>query len=161
LAEERVVAVSPLPISEDTSAVCACAAWKLLEGTAPPDALAGINGQRAQRLLQLLDGLPLAIELAAGRLEVLSGGALEQRMADRFALLSDPGRTGRSALYDALDRSWSLLSEAEGRVLARLSAFVSPFSLEAAEHVVAETSVLDLLHRLVRKSLIQRTGHRL
>jgi tetratricopeptide (TPR) repeat protein len=122
-----------------------------------------VDGERAHRLLEALDGLPLALELAAARLEVLTVDALEQRMADRFSVLSLPGAGGRrhGALYDAIAWSWELLPPLEQRALARLSVLAGPFDLDTAEAVLSpRSSALDALHGLLRRSLVRRTGAR-
>jgi tetratricopeptide (TPR) repeat protein len=92
---------------------------------------------------------------------VLTVEELERRLGDRFALLSGPasGSDRHSALYGAIDWSWSLLGPAERQALSQLSAFVSPFTLDAAEGVLSlDVPVLDALHNLVRRSLVHRKG---
>ena len=110
-----------------------------------------------------LDGIPLAIELAAARLSSLPLGALEARLDDRFRLLTKGTRSalGRhQTLRAAVEWSYDLLDEPEQAVLRRLAVFAGGFSLEAAEAVcqhtgVARVDVIDVLARLVDKSLIQ------
>jgi predicted ATPase len=158
---ETTVEVLPLLLPASPEEVEGSIVWKLFAASAPPRVLDGIEPARLHSLLQELDGLPLALELAAARLEVLTVDELEQRLGDRFALLSDPGSSSarHSALYDAIDSSWSLLGEPERQGLAQLSAFVAPFTLEAAEAVLAlPVPVLDALHNLVRRSLVHRKG---
>jgi non-specific serine/threonine protein kinase len=108
-----------------------------------------------------LDGIPLAIELAAARLKVLSIEQIQARLDDRFRLLTRTDRTiGRQRTLEAtVDWSYNLLSDAEGRLLRRLSAFAGGWTLDAAEHVgagdgVERADVLDLMSRLVDKSLV-------
>lgn len=108
-----------------------------------------------------LDGLPLAIELAAARVKVLAPRDLWQRLAERSDLLSAPGearpRRHRS-LELALGWSYDLLADEERALLRRLSVFAGGCSLATAEQVcrVAGAEVLDLLTALVDKSLVRR-----
>ncbi|MDQ2944104.1 MAG: LuxR family transcriptional regulator [Candidatus Dormibacteraeota bacterium] len=125
-------------------------------------------GDRAETVTQIcrrLDGIPLAIELAAARVAVLSPAEILERLDDRFRLLTG-GRGGalprQKTLRAALDWSYGLLSEAEQTLLARLSVFVGGWSLQSAEAVcsggeVAPAEVLDLLSRLIDKSLVVTT----
>ena len=106
-----------------------------------------------------LDGLPLAIELAAARLRMLSPRQIADRLDDRFRLLTGGSRTARprqQTLRAVVDWSWDLLPEAERAVLRRVSVFSGGWTLEAAEAVCADvdTDVLDLLGSLVDKSLV-------
>ncbi|MFJ4100074.1 ATP-binding protein [Amycolatopsis japonica] len=109
-----------------------------------------------------LDGLPLAIELAAVRLRVLSVSQLRIRLSDPLALLSRGRRSGPArhrTLRAMIDWSYALCSESEQRVLARASAFSRGFALAAAEQVCAgdgvlAKDVLDLVHGLIDKSLL-------
>lgn len=111
-------------------------------------------------LAQRLDGLPLAIELAAARLRVMPPQQLLQRMGQRFDLIvSLGGRPDRQATLRAmLDWSWDLLDDAERAALAQLAVFEGSFSLAAVEAVVAAPSgrlALDLLASLVDKSFVR------
>jgi predicted ATPase/class 3 adenylate cyclase len=109
-----------------------------------------------------LDGMPLAMELAAARASSLSLAQIEQRLDDRFRLLrgGSPARPARQQTLEALvDWSYSLLDAGEQLVLRRLSVFTGPFDLEAAEQVagvapVDDADVVDILDRLVRRSLL-------
>jgi len=108
-----------------------------------------------------LDGLPLAIELAAARLRSLSVGALHDRLDQRFRLLTGGSRTalGRQQTLEAtVDWSYSLLNDAEQQLLRRLSVFAGSFDLDAAEAVcgfgdIEALEVTGLLGSLVDKSL--------
>ncbi|MGW0073198.1 ATP-binding protein, partial [Streptosporangium sandarakinum] len=108
----------------------------------------------------------LAIELAAARLRTMSVGQLAHRLDDRFRLLTGGSRTAlprHRTLRAVVDWSWDLLTEAERRVLRRLSVFSGGASLEAAERVcgdetLAGEQVLDLLTALVEKSLLLAEG---
>ena len=118
-----------------------------------------------------LDGIPLAIELAAARIRSLSLEDIDGKLNERFRLLSRGARTAvprHQTLRGAIDWSYDLLSEQEGRLLAHLSVFTGGWTLEAAEDVcpgggIRESDVLDLLASLVDKSLVQsetRAGSR-
>jgi predicted ATPase len=119
------------------------------------------------QLTEVLDRLPLAIELAAARTRILSPAEMLDRVADRFELLvTRRGRSARqSALLATIDWSWSLLSNSEKAALAQLSVFEGGCSLRAAEAVIAvedaEVPTLDLVQALVEKSLVRpSTGRR-
>ena len=113
-------------------------------------------------LVRRLDGIPLALELAAGRVGVLSVGELAERLDDRFRLLSGGSRTSperHQTLRAAVDWTYDALSPGEAMLFARLSVFASAFSLDAAEDVcagdgIARHDVLGLLSSLVDKSLV-------
>jgi predicted ATPase/DNA-binding CsgD family transcriptional regulator len=115
------------------------------------------------RICRRLDGIPLAIELAAARLRVLPAAELEARLDARFAILTGGSRTGlprQQTLQAMVDWSWELLTGAERAVLAALSVFAGGFGLAAAEAVavasdVPAAEVLGLLGALVDKSLVQ------
>ncbi|MFF0270255.1 BTAD domain-containing putative transcriptional regulator [Kribbella sp. NPDC004536] len=114
------------------------------------------------RICRALDGMPLAIELAAARLRTMSLEQLANRLDDRFRLLTGGSRTAlprHRTLRAVVDWSWELLSDAERAVLRRLSVFAGGASLESAEHVCAggdveSYEVLDLLTALTEKSLV-------
>ncbi len=114
------------------------------------------------RVVHRLDGIPLAIELAAARVKVLSVEQIAARLDDRFRLLTAGARTGlphHQTLRAAIDWSHDLLTELERALFRRLAVFAGGFSLEAAEAVSAGggidvADVLDLLARLVDKSLL-------
>lgn len=120
------------------------------------------NAAVVARILRRLDGIPLALELAAGRLEVLSLEELEQRLADRFRLLGNARAASlpkRRTLAATLDWSHQLLDDDERRLFRRLALFADGWTLNAAERVCADAeldawSILDLLASLVRKSLV-------
>ena len=110
-----------------------------------------------------LDRLPLAIELAAARLRVLSARQLAERISDVFGVLTEGSRSAparHQTLRATLDWSHDLLTAAERTVFRRLSVFAGGFTLAAAEHVAADSdipawSVLDLLAKLADKSLLR------
>jgi hypothetical protein len=115
------------------------------------------------RICRALDGMPLAIELAAARLRTMSLDQLANRLDDRFRLLTGGSRTAlprHRTLRAVIDWSWELLTDAERTVLRRLSVFAGGASLEAAERVCAGDAgdVLDLLTALTEKSLVVADG---
>ncbi|MGW4058905.1 BTAD domain-containing putative transcriptional regulator [Amycolatopsis sp. NPDC004747] len=118
------------------------------------------------RVCRALDGMPLAIELAAARLRTMSLDQLAHRLDDRFRLLTGGSRTAlprHRTLRAVIDWSWELLSDAERVVLRRLSVFSGGASLEAAERVCGDggvLDVLDLLTSLTEKSLVVIVGER-
>ena len=115
------------------------------------------------RICRQLDGIPLAIELGAARLRVMSAAELDARLDQRFAILTGGSRAAlprQQTLLAMVDWSWELLNAAERHVLARLSAFAGGFDLAAAEAVaggdeVPPDEVVGLLAALVDKSLVQ------
>jgi predicted ATPase len=110
------------------------------------------------RICQRLDGLPLAIELAAARLKTLRAEEIAARLDDRFRLLTSDSRTvlpRQQTLGATIEWSYNLLDDAEQVLLQRLSVFAGSWTLEAAENVCGEgRDVLDLLTHLADKSLI-------
>ncbi|PSL52260.1 putative ATPase [Saccharothrix carnea] len=118
------------------------------------------------RICRALDGMPLAIELAAARLRTMSLDQLATRLDDRFRLLTGGSRTAlprHRTLRAVIDWSWELLTDAERVVLRRLSVFSGGASLEAAERVcsgagVEAREVLELLTSLTEKSLVVTQG---
>jgi predicted ATPase/class 3 adenylate cyclase len=128
------------------------------------------NAVAVTDICRRLDGIPLAIELAAARVRALSVEAIAERLSDRFRLLGSGDRTAlprQQTLRALIDWSYDLLTEAERTVLRRLALFAGGWTLEAAEAVAAagdvrESDVLDLMTRLVEKSLVvmEPTGSR-
>jgi non-specific serine/threonine protein kinase len=120
------------------------------------------NALAVAQVCYRLDGIPLAIELAAARMRVLSVQQINARLHDRFRLLTANSRTAparHETLAAAMDWSHELLSDDERRLFRRLSVFAGSFSLDAAEGVVAgdgfdPSRTLDLIHRLVDRSLV-------
>ena len=112
-----------------------------------------------------LDGIPLAIELAAARMGVLSVAAIAARLDARFALLTEGPRTvlpRQQTLRATLDWSYDLLDAAEQALLRRLAVFTNGWTLAAAEVVCGEGEpwqTLDVLANLVNKSLVQVVEH--
>jgi predicted ATPase/class 3 adenylate cyclase/Tfp pilus assembly protein PilF len=117
------------------------------------------------RICVRLDGLPLAIELAAARVRVLSVEQIAARLDDRFRLLAGASRTAlphQQTLQAAMDWGYDLLADPERALLRRLSVFAGGWTLEAAESICEDPDagepVLDLLARLVDKSLVEVEG---
>jgi predicted ATPase/DNA-binding SARP family transcriptional activator len=99
------------------------------------------NAEAVVQICQQLDGLPLAIELAASRVKLLSPQQIAQRLSDRFKLLTSGSKTGlphHQTLKATMDWSYELLSLKEQALLRRLSVFVGGWTLEAAEQVSAD-----------------------
>jgi predicted ATPase/DNA-binding SARP family transcriptional activator len=111
-----------------------------------------------------LDGIPLAIELAAARLRSLTLAQVESRLGDRFRLLGTGPRASadrHQTLRAIVDWSWDLLDEAERTVLRRLSVFRGGVTPDAAEQVCGPMDdVIDVVASLVDKSLVTATGDR-
>ncbi|MFI8239393.1 BTAD domain-containing putative transcriptional regulator [Streptomyces sp. NPDC085866] len=119
------------------------------------------NAEAVAQICFRLDGMPLALELAAARVPVLAPRQIAERLDDALALLGRGGRRGatrQETLLATLEWSHRLLDEEERRLFRRLAVFAGGFSLAAAEEVCADgahdTSVLDLLGRLADKSLV-------
>jgi non-specific serine/threonine protein kinase len=120
------------------------------------------SGPVVAEICRRLDGLPLAIELAAARVPGLGLEPLAARLDDRFRLLTLSSRTApgrQQTLRAVIDWSYELLTEAERRLFRRLAVFAGGWSLAMAEEICAaqgleRENVLDLLSRLVQKSLV-------
>jgi predicted ATPase/DNA-binding SARP family transcriptional activator len=169
---ERQVAVPPLALPQGGSAPAASAlaefdAVRFFEQRAqlalPSFQLGDDNADAVYHVCRRLDGLPLAIELAAARLRILSVGQLAERLDDIFAVLVGGVRTAprrHQTLRATLDWSYDLLAEDERAVFRRLAVFAGGFTLAAAEqvtvgHDIRPDRVLDLLTRLADKSLLR------
>ena len=114
------------------------------------------------QICRRLDGIPLAIELAAARVNILSEAQIATRLNESFSLLTNNSRTKlarQQTLQASIDWSWNLLSNSERILLRRLSVFAGGWTLEAAESVcsgegIEPDQVLDLMTQLVMKSLV-------
>jgi predicted ATPase/DNA-binding CsgD family transcriptional regulator len=121
------------------------------------------TGTAVVSICRQLDGIPLAIELAAARLRSLAVGDIESRLDDRFRLLTGGYKSAlprQQTLRALIDWSNDLLDDAERSVLRRLSVFAGTFDLAAAEEVAADDdvgadSILDVVASLVDKNLVQ------
>jgi predicted ATPase/DNA-binding XRE family transcriptional regulator len=120
------------------------------------------NAPSVVRICSRLDGIPLAIELAAARVNNLSPKIIEERLQGTFSLLTTGNRTAlprHQTLRAAIDWSYDLLAPVEQALFQRLSIFVDGWTLEAAKFVCSDASIkseaiLDLLTQLINKSLV-------
>jgi predicted ATPase/DNA-binding CsgD family transcriptional regulator len=171
---EQILSVPPLSIPEPDREVVAGDATHYESVTLFLDRAAAVapgfeiaDGNRAAvvELCRQLDGIPLAIELAAVWLRILSPAQILDRLEDRFRLLTSGRRTApahQQALDATVGWSYDLCSPTEQLMWARLSVFSGGFDLEAAEEVcsgdeIARDDVLNLVASLVNKSIIVRT----
>ena len=150
-----------------TAALAASDAVRLFEQRAqlvrPSFRVSDENAAAVLQICRRLDGLPLAIELAAARMRILSAAQLAVRLDDIFTVLTGGARSAprrHQALRATLDWSYDLLTEAERAVFRRLAVFSGGFTLGAAERVAAggdipARDILDLLTRLADKSLLR------
>jgi predicted ATPase/class 3 adenylate cyclase len=152
-----------LPALEQVAESAAVALFVDRARTASPSfQLTKDNAPLVVQICQRLDGIPLAIELAARRLSLLSLPQMITRLNDRFRLLTGGRRTAlprQQTLRAAIDWSHELLAEPERTLLRRVSVFAGGFSVELAEEICAwapldPADVLDLLSTLVSKSLV-------
>ena len=158
LAGEAVLALAPL-VRDEAVALFVRRAEAGHRGFAP----SADDRVAIAALVDLLDRLPLAIELAATRVRMMAPRTLLARMGKRFELLASSGRRDRQATLRAtLDWSWNLLAAAEQAALAQLSVFEGGFTLEAVEAVVAVPDAWagDLLQGLIDKSLVRQVAER-
>ena len=120
--------------------------------------LTDANKPAIAQICTRLDGMPLALELAAARVKTMAAEEIAARLDDRFRLLTTGSRTAptrQQTLRAAMDWSYALLSAQEQTVLDRLSVFAGGWTLEAAEAICADVpDVLDWLSHLVDKSLV-------
>ena len=128
----------------------------------PDFALTPDNAPSIAKVVSHLDGIPLALELAAARMRMMSVEQIAERLDDRFRLLTGGSRTARprqQTLQALIDWSWNLLDEREQVLFRRLSVFSGGWTLEAAQEIASddqldEFDILDLLDQLVNKSLV-------
>ncbi|HEY6072314.1 MAG TPA: LuxR C-terminal-related transcriptional regulator [Anaerolineales bacterium] len=124
--------------------------------------MTGNNAPAVAQVCSKLDGIPLAIELAAARVKGLTVEQIAARLHDRFHILTEGNRTAlprQQTLRATMDWSYDLLSQGERTLLRRVSVFAGGFAIEAAEDIcsggtVAALEVLDLLLRLVDRSMV-------
>jgi predicted ATPase len=177
LSGEHEFAVAPLPVppagaAADPEGLRRYAAVALFaeraQAAAPGFELTGGYAAAVAEICRRLDGLPLAIELAAARVRLLPPPALAARLDERFSLLTGGARdlpARQQTLRNTLDWSYGLLSAEEQALFARLGVFAGPFSLAAAEAVGAGSPgegqtagaepVMDTLGALVDSSLVR------
>lgn len=118
------------------------------------------NAEGVVTICTRLEGLPLAIELAAARIKILTPTEIVERLDEQFRLLRGGPRDApqrHQSLQAAMSWSYQLLSPEEQRLFRRLAVFRGGFALEAAEAIADDVDVLDRLSSLIDKSLLQRT----
>jgi len=128
----------------------------------PDFAITEKNSAKIAEIVRRLDGIPLALELAAARLRMLTVEQIAARLNDRFRLLTGGRRTAlprQQTLQALIEWSWNLLDEPERVLLRRLSVFLGGWTLEAAQTVAGfdpldEFDVFDALEQLINKSLV-------
>lgn len=159
LSGEQIFPLEPLPLDREAIELFVARA----QARRPDFSLGAANRDDVGRIVRLLDGLPLAIELAAARINVLSPAHIVERMRDRFALLAGArGVAARQAtLRAAIDWSWDLLVPWERAALGQCAVFEGGFTLDAAEQVLDFSDwpdappAMDAVQALVDKSLLR------
>jgi predicted ATPase/DNA-binding NarL/FixJ family response regulator len=169
VAGEVTIAVPPMTVPAESAAgpeeLLGYEAVRLFAGRGaavlPGFAVDAGNGAAVADVCRALDGIPLAVELAAVRLRSLSPGQILSRLGSRFQLLSGGGPASQPhhrTLQAALEWSYDLLSGEEQAMWRRMSVFAGSFDLDAAEAVCAAGRVADLVDALVAKSILVREG---
>ena len=163
----RVPSLESPPLGASPALIASCSAPQLFAQRAAQVrsglSLNDLHAAAVASICRRLDGIPLAIELAAARLSSLSVDEIDARLNQRFELLTRGDRAGlprQQTLRALIDWSYDLLPPSARTVLGRLSTFAGGFTLPAAEAVCAsgdvdETAILDLLAALVDKSLVE------
>ncbi len=159
---ETVFPIEPLPVSGDAGDAIELFAARA-RAQRPDFAIDDGNRAAVAEAVRLLDGLPLAIELAAARVRLLTPAQIVRRLRDRFGLLAGArGTAARQAtLRAAIDWSWDLLSTWERAALAQCSVFEGGFTLAAAEGVLDLSAwsdappAMDAVQALLDKSLLR------
>jgi predicted ATPase/DNA-binding SARP family transcriptional activator len=170
VAGEQVLPVPPLAVPDPEQHLAAASLMEyeavelFVERARAASAGFSLNDEQSQsvaRICARLDGLPLAIELAAARVSLLPPAQIASRLDDAFRLLTGGSRTlpRHQTLRAAIEWGVDLLSEKERVLLRRLSVFAGGWTLPAAEEVccgdgLEQNEILDLLSRLVDKSLV-------
>ncbi|SDH62038.1 Predicted ATPase [Lentzea fradiae] len=158
---EQVLAVAPLSVPYPAATLFAQRADAAIPGSF---VITEANEQAVADLCRRLDGIPLAIEMAALRVRVLTPAQLLERLDDRFKVLTDGERTAlprHRTLTAAMDWSFDLCSPREQLLWARVSVFAGSFDLTAAEAVCSDDTLtadfmFDAVDGLVEKSVLQR-----
>ncbi|MFB4298090.1 BTAD domain-containing putative transcriptional regulator [Actinomadura sp. NTSP31] len=117
---------------------------------------ADLPAERVRELCRHLDGLPLAVELAAARVRIMSVAEISRRLDDRFALLRGGARDAPArhrTMHAVVDWSWTLLAERSRAAMRALSVFPGGFTADAARHLVGD-DVLEILEDLADQSLL-------
>ena len=154
--QESVQEVGPLSI-ETGLELLTSRARRLRPGLA----LTNVEAEAAREIVRLVDGMPLAIELAGARMRVMSAAQIVSQMSRRFSLLTGGGSARHETLVMAIDGSWELLKPWEQSAWAQCAVFESGFTLEAAEGVIDLRAwpdspwVVDVVQSLVDKSLLR------
>jgi predicted ATPase/DNA-binding CsgD family transcriptional regulator len=175
VAGEHVCWMAPLELPGsnhlDTASLAATDAVRLFVERAkaadPTFAFNAVVAPTVAEICRRLDGLPLAIELAAARMAILSPDEIRERLDDRFRLLASrrpAGSPRHQTLRAALEWSHDLLAEPEAILLRRLAVFAGSWSMRAAEDIcsggtIDHDDILDLLEALVAKSLVLVDRH--
>lgn len=161
--------VQPLPVPPATSdALTESVAIRLFveraQAVQPDFALTAANGRVIAQIVQRLDGLPLAIELAAARLKLLPPHLILDRLNDRLKFLTSGAQdlpSRQQTMRNVIDWSYDLLSPADQTLFARLGVFVGGFTLETAEAIGngdGRLDILDGVSSLLDNSLLQTAG---
>jgi predicted ATPase/Tfp pilus assembly protein PilF len=156
LADERTHAVESLSASEAMNLFTLRA-----RGLRPGLEIAGVDAEAAREIVRLLDGIPLAIELAAARIRVMSLAQILEGMRKRFRLLAGGTAARHETLEGAIDGSWDSLTPWERAAWSQCSVFEAGCTLEAATGVLDLSAwpeappVVDVLRSLVDKSLLR------
>jgi len=162
---ESVYRLAPLSLpgaeTVDAAALCRFESVELFYERAalvrPDFTLTDHNAPAIAQIARRLDGIPLALELAAARVRLLSPEQIAARLDDRFRLLTGGSRTAlprQQTLRALIDWSYDLLNEQERGLLRQLSVFAGGWTLEAAEAICPDLPVLDTLSLLADKSLV-------
>ncbi|WP_196279367.1 AfsR/SARP family transcriptional regulator [Catellatospora vulcania] len=170
---EALCPVSPLALPEPSASMAGALAYPVVQllrdraaAVRPDFAVTDDNVADVVEICRRLDGLPLAVELAAARLRFMSPAHLADRLGDRFRLLTGGSRTAMArhrTLRAVVAWSWDLLLEPERLLIERLSVFPAGATRDSAAGVCADelvpaADIADLLDALVDKSLLQATG---
>ncbi|GAA2144913.1 BTAD domain-containing putative transcriptional regulator [Glycomyces algeriensis] len=155
---ERLFPIPPLPVSDDRPEASPAVRLFCERAAAvrPDFKLDATNAEAVVEICRRLDGLPLAVELAAARMRALDASQIASRLDDRFALLAGSDRTAperHRTLEGVIAWSWELLSDAERALAMRMSVYPGGVGLDRVDD-------LDALAGLVDKSLVERMGER-
>ncbi|MER6399240.1 regulator [Kitasatospora sp. NPDC001603] len=166
---EHLLVLAPLPVGPVGPGVLPDAVRLFADrarAVLPSFEITAASAEGIAQLCRRLDGIPLAVELAAGRLRSLSVAQIDARLGDRFRLLTGGARTAlprHQTLRTTIGWSHELCTPQERLLWARLSVFTGSFDLEAAEYVCAGDGIepedlLDLVSELINKSVLLRVS---
>jgi predicted ATPase/DNA-binding CsgD family transcriptional regulator len=168
---EAIFAVLPLPVPEPGASLAGVERFESValfaaraQAVVPGFALTEDNAAAVAELCRRLDGLPLAIELAAARVRVLTPGQILERLTERFGLLSQGSRAApqrQQTLRASVEWSFDLCAKPERLLWARASVFVGGFELDAVEGICIDdklpaAELLDVVAALIDKSILVR-----